>query len=50
MNSTNKTHNAFAQPDRSGLRKMSAKILIKIQIQTINTKISRIVQNTASSG
>ena len=50
MNSTNRNHRALAQPDRSWLRKMSMKTLIRIQIQITHRKIMKIVQNAPSSG
>ena len=50
MISTNMNHSALAPPDRSGLRKMSMKTVIRIQNQIIQRKISMIVQKTLSSG
>ena len=50
MSSTNMNHSALPQPDRSGLRKMSMKTVIRIQNQIIHRKISKIVQKAPSSG
>jgi hypothetical protein len=50
MNSTNRNHKALAQPDRSGLRKMSMNTVIKIQNQTTHRKITIIVQKMFKSG
>ena len=40
------THSALAQPERSWLRKMSLKTMIRIQIQMKNRKNQSIDQNT----
>ncbi len=50
ISNTNRNHRALAQPDRSWLRKMSMKTVIRIQIQITHRKISTIVQKTSYSG
>ena len=47
---TNRIHSAFAQPDRSSLRKMSVMIENNSQIQAMNRKNQSIVQNRSRSG
>ena len=43
-------HGALAQPDRSWLRKMSMKMVIRIWNQITHEKIIKIVQNASSRG
>jgi hypothetical protein len=50
MNSTNKNHRAFPQPDKSRLRKMSMKIQTRSQIHSTHRKKINIDQKTFSSG
>ena len=44
------THRAFPHPDKSRLRKMSAKTMISNQIQMMNKKIQSIVKKASSRG
>ena len=50
MSSTNTNHRAFSPPDRSGLRKMSMNMVIRIQNQSTNRKTSIIVQKMLKAG
>jgi hypothetical protein len=45
-----RNHRALAQPDRSGLRKMSMNTVIRIQIQITHRKKMNIVQKRFNSG